>query len=63
MLTSGLWGPIDKVQIDPSLWPGCFQDVDEFLQRGLVLTDDEMMQLMRAWNEDDDLQEDFLIDR
>ena len=62
-LASGLWGPIDKVRIDPSLWPGRFQDVYEFLQRRLVLTGDEIMHLMRAWNEEEELQEDFLLDR
>ena len=62
-LASCLWGPINKVQIDPSLWPGRFQDVDEFLQRRLVLTDDEITQLMRTWNKEEGLQEDFSTDR
>lgn len=57
-LARGLWGPIDNVKIDPSLWPGSFQDVDEFLRRRLTLSDRELLQLMQAWDE-----EDVLLDR
>ena len=38
MLASGLWGPIENVKIDTSLWPARFQDVDTF-----VTVDDDML--------------------
>ena len=60
MLASGLWGPIENVKIDPSLWPARFQDVDAFVQRRLTLTDHELFHLMQTWDEE---EEDVLIGR
>ena len=37
MLASGLWGPIENVKIDPSLWPpGTLENLDTFVQRRLT---------------------------
>ena len=47
------WGPIEEVKIDPSLWPGSFQAVDEFVQSRLTLTDRRLHQLMQALGEED----------
>ena len=60
MLTSGLWGPIENVKIDPSLWPARVQDVDAFVQRRLTLTDHELFHLMQTLDEE---EEDVLIGR
>ena len=61
MLASGLWGPIENVKIDPSLWPpGTFQNMDAFVQRRLTLTDHELFYLMQTWDEE---EEDVLIGR
>ena len=61
MLASGLWGPIENVKIDPSLWPpGTFQNLDAFVQRRLTLTDHELFHLMQTWDEE---EEDVLIGR
>ena len=61
MLASGLWGPIENVKIDPSLWPpGTFQNLDAFVQRRLTLTDHELFHLMQTWDEQ---EEDVLIGR
>ena len=54
MLASGLWGPIENVKIDNSLWPARFQDVDAFVQRRLTLTDNELFHLMQTWDEEED---------
>ena len=52
-LASGMWGPIEEVKIDPSLWPpGSFQDIDAFVQSRLTLTDHDLFQLMQTWDED-----------
>ena len=51
-LASGLWGPSHQVYIDPTLWPGRFQDMDEFLQSRLTLTDTEMTQMLEVWDEE-----------
>ena len=52
-LASGLWGPIEDVKIDFSLWPpGSFQDMDAFVQSRLTLTDHELFHLMQTWDED-----------
>ena len=59
-LASGLWGPIENVKIDTSLWPASFQDVDAFVQSRLTLTDHELFHLMQAWDEE---EEDVLIGR
>ena len=62
MLASGLWGPIENVKIDPSLWPpGTFQNLDAFVQRRLTLTDHELFHLMHTWDEEE--EEDVLIGR
>ena len=61
MLASRLWGPMENVKIDTSLWPARFQDVNAFVQRRLTLTDDELVHLMQAW--DDEEEEDMLIGR
>ena len=53
-LASGLWGPIENVKIDTSLWPASFQDVDAFVQRKLTLTDHELFHLMQAWDEEEE---------
>ena len=58
-LASGLWGPIENVKIDPSLWPpSTFQNLDAFVQRRLTLTDHELFHLMQTWDEE---EEDVLI--
>ena len=55
MLASGLWGPIENVKIDPSLWPpGTFQNLDAFVQRRLTLTDHELFHLMQTWDEEEE---------
>ena len=54
MLASGLWGPIENVKIDTSLWPARFQDVDAFVQRRLTLTDHELFHLMQTWDEEEE---------
>ena len=59
-LASRLWGPIENVKIDTSLWPARFQDVDAFVQRRLTLTDHELFHLMQTWDEE---EEDVLIGR
>ena len=59
-LASGLWGPMENVKIDTSLWPARFQDVNAFVQRRPTLTDDELAHLMQAWDEE---EEDVLIGR
>ena len=62
VLASGLWGPIENVKIDPSLWPpGTFQNLDTFVQRRLTLTDHELFHLMHTWDEEE--EEDVLIGR
>ena len=57
-LVNGLWGPSEKMLIDPSVWPGSFQDVFEFVQRRLPLMNRELHQLMQAMDE-----EDFFLSR
>ena len=49
-LASALWGPIENVKIDTSLWPASFQDVDAFVQSRLTLTDHDFFHLMQAWD-------------
>ena len=62
MLASGLWGPVENVKIDPSLWPpGTFQNLDAFIQSRLTLTDHELFHLMHTWDEEE--EEDVLIGR
>ena len=61
MLASGLWGPIENVKIDPSLWPlGTFENLDAFVQRRLTLTDHELFHLMHTGEEK---EEDVLMGR
>ena len=63
MLASGLWGPVENVKIDPSLWPpGTFQNLDAFIQSRLTLTDHELFHLMNTWDEEEE-EEDVLIGR
>ena len=63
MLASGLWGPVENVKIDPSLWPpGRFQNLDAFIQSRLTLTDHELFHLMHTWDEEEE-EEDVLIGR
>ena len=63
MLASGLWGPVENVKIDPSLWPpGTFQNLDAFIQSRLTLTDHELFHLMHTWDEEEE-EEDVLIGR
>ena len=51
-------GSIEKVKIDPSLWPpGSFQDLDAFVQSRLTSTHYELFHLMQT------LDEDVLLDR
>ena len=52
---------MENVKIDTSLWPARFQDVNAFVQRRLTLTDDELVHLMQAWDEEE--EEDMLIGR
>ena len=59
-LASGLWGPIENLKIDTSLWPASFQDVDAFVQSRLTLTDHELFHLMQAWDKE---EENVLIGR
>ena len=63
MLASGLWGPVENVKIDPSLWPpGTFQNLDALIQSRLTLTDHELFHLMHTWDEEEE-EEDVLIGR